>query len=553
MQRVWIAGVVALSHLIARDASAAPCDCDHVLALDVTVADGTTLGVQPGETVCVQGGKRPFLRLQKFKGADGQVIEIRNCEGQVDISNDDKGYALTIEQSNFVHLTGTGDDAFMYGFRSRGSRTGPDYAAMSVAIGELSSDIEVDHVEAYEAGFAGFMVKTDPRCDGSANLGNFVMYNSKLHHNYIHDTGGEGIYFGSTGYGGREYTCDGVKKLLYPHEHHGADIHDNIIEDTDWDGAQIGVTPKGCAFYRNRVQRVGLVKELYQWQGLQIGGASACEVWGNVFADGPANGVFVFGADDTRVYNNLIVNFGEHGIYANDQDLDLQARYGFAFNTIVGSGEGGLAVFGGKLGPGYAYSNAVVGAAPIGIGNDVPEFVQMANQTADAPDTLGFVDPANRDFHLLADSPLRDAGMVPPELMLDDDLEGTPRDDGAPDIGAFEFSLDPPDPGSTGGDDTGTPGDTGVAEGTDDTGDAGGETAPDESGANTGSGAGESDTPTGAGPTGSATAAATEGGGSSSSDTAGEAGDGGCGCRSTAPDAGVWALGVLVLLRRRRR
>jgi len=58
--------------------------------------------------------------------------------------------------------------------------------------------------------------------------------------------------------------------------------------------------------------------------------------------DGPTNGIFILGADDTRVYNNLVVGFMEHGIYANDQEQDLQARYRFAFNTIVGSGKGGL-------------------------------------------------------------------------------------------------------------------------------------------------------------------------------------------------------------------
>jgi len=79
---------VAWSLVFVEEASAAPCDCDHVLGLEVTVADGAALGVQPGDSVCVQGGARPFLRLQKFTGADGQVVEIRNCEGQVDISND---------------------------------------------------------------------------------------------------------------------------------------------------------------------------------------------------------------------------------------------------------------------------------------------------------------------------------------------------------------------------------------------------------------------------------------------------------------------------------
>ncbi len=536
---------LAASLVFAPRASAAPCDCDHVLGLDAQVVDGAALGVMPGQSVCVQGGQRPFLRLQKFTGAEGQVIEIRNCEGQVDISNDDKGYALTIEQSNFVHLTGTGDDAFEYGFRARGSKDGPDFSAMSVAIGELSSDIEVDHVEAYEAGFAGFMVKTEPRCDGSSNLGAFVMYNVALHHNYIHDTTGEGIYFGSTGYGGREYTCDGVKKLLYPHEHHGADIHDNLIENTGWDGAQIGVTPKDCKFYRNTIRKVGLAGELYQQQGLQIGGASACEIWGNVFMDGPTNGIFILGADDTRVYNNLVVDFMEHGIYANDQEQDLQARYRFAFNTIIGSGKGGLTVFGAKLGPSHAYSNVVIGPAAIGIGGDVPEFVEMGNQTADTPDALGFVDPATRDFHLRMDSPLRDAGVAAPELELADDLDGTPRSDGLPDVGAFEYDPAPPPTSDT---DTGTGDpDTGADE-------TGSEPTTTASSADTGNA--ESGTPptTGASDPGmDTTAGGTDDTGAlTTGDTGGQTSDGGCGCRGAGPTSALWLALVLLVPRRRR-
>jgi len=544
MHRTLLPLAIGLTLLSASEARAAPCDCDHVLGLDAQVVDGTALGVQPGQSVCVQGGQRPFLRLQKFTGTDGQPIQIRNCEGQVDISNDDKGYALTIEQSNFVHLTGTGDDAFEHGFRVRGAKDGPDYSAMSVAIGELSSDIEVDHVEAYEAGFAGFMVKTEPRCDGSSNLGTFVMHNVALHHNYIHDTKGEGIYFGSTGYGGREYTCDGVKKLLYPHEHHGADIHDNLIENTGWDGAQIGVTPKGCQFYRNTIRKVGLGGELYQQQGLQIGGASACEIWGNVLMDGPTNGIFILGADDTRVYNNLVVGFMEHGIYANDQEQDLQARYRFAFNTIVGSGKGGLTVFGAKLGPGYAYSNVVIGSAPIGIGGDILDFVEMANQTADTPDALGFVDPAARDFHLRMDSPLRDAGVAAPELELADDLDGTPRSDGLPDVGAFEFDPDPPptsdtDPG-TGDTDTGA-GETDAAPTT--TATSAADTGSAESGTAATSDPGTDTTAAGA---------TDDTGALTTGDTGGQSSDGGCGCRGAGPTSGLWLALALLVPRRRR-
>src|SRR5690606_30663629 len=152
------------------------------------LVSGAELGVQPGQSVCVRGGPRPFLRLQEFVGAEGTPIEVRNCEGQVEIDNDDRGYGLTVDRSRYVRVTGAGDPEFTYGFKVRASRTGPDYSASGVIVGDLSSDIEVDHIESYESGFAGFIIKTDPRCDGSANLGKFVMYDSRVHHNYIHDT-----------------------------------------------------------------------------------------------------------------------------------------------------------------------------------------------------------------------------------------------------------------------------------------------------------------------------------------------------------------------------
>ncbi|MBA3545017.1 MAG: right-handed parallel beta-helix repeat-containing protein [Nannocystis sp.] len=555
----WI-GVGALLSLPAAQAQAAPCDCDHVLELDQQIVDAGALGVAAGDTVCVRGGPRPFLRLQNFKGEQGKTIEIRNCEGQVDIDNDDKGYGLTIDRSNFVHLTGTGDRAFEYGFKVRAARTGPEYSASSVAIGDLSSDIEVDHVEAYDSGFAGFIVKTDPRCDGSANLGKFVMYNSALHHLYIHDTHGEGIYFGSTGYGGREYTCDGQKVLLYPHEHHGAQLHDILIENTGWDGAQIGVTPKDCAFYRNVIKNVGLAGELYQQQGLQIGGASTCSVWGNVLMDGPTNGLFILGTDDTDIYNNLIVNFKGSAIYINDQKQPLDARNRVAFNTMVQSGGKGLTVFGASLGPGYAYSNVAVGAgaAAFGIGNDVKDFPQLANVSADSPDGLGFVDPAARDFHLLETSMLRDVGVPAPDLAIADDLDGAPRSDGTPDVGAFEFNLEAD---TTGGETTSaeTGADTVSTTGPETTSDATGGPSTATGGPST---ATSGDAPTGgettdsADPTGPAANTTsvdpTETSSASATDTGGEQSDSGCGCNSPGTSAPV-ALTLLVLLRRRRR
>ena len=50
-----------------------------------------------------------------------------------------------------------------------------------------------------------------------------------------------------------------------------------------------------------------------------------------------------------------------------------------------------------------------------------------------------FVDPANGDFHLRSDSPMRNAGVVIPGL---NSLDGPyPYTDNAPSIGAYEYSA----------------------------------------------------------------------------------------------------------------
>ncbi|MCA9684035.1 MAG: hypothetical protein KC457_17675, partial [Myxococcales bacterium] len=252
--------------------AAGECDCDFVIEPDQPSANGTELGVGPGDSVCVRGGAREFLRLYDFVGSSDAWIEIRNCEGRVEIDNPDRGYGLTVDGSRYFRVTGEGDPAHEYGFYVRATRTGPDYSASGVVVAGLSSDYELDHFEVLDSGFAGFNLKTEPTCDGSANLGNFVQYDTRIHHHWIHDTGGEGIYFGSTGYGGREYTCDGQQVLLYPHEHHGVRIHHNLIENTGWDGMQVGVSPIDCNVWANTIRDVGIGGVEYQQQGMQIGG-----------------------------------------------------------------------------------------------------------------------------------------------------------------------------------------------------------------------------------------------------------------------------------------
>jgi len=54
-----------------------------------------------------------------------------------------------------------------------------------------ATNFTIEFVEVSRVGFAGFLVETD-------NEGNATMLNVSIHDNYIHDTGSEGLYLGST-------------------------------------------------------------------------------------------------------------------------------------------------------------------------------------------------------------------------------------------------------------------------------------------------------------------------------------------------------------------
>ena len=97
----------------------------------------------------------------------------------------------------------------------------------------------------------GLVDCADPQCDGSADQGVFVQRDVSLHHLYVHDTGGEGFYIGSTQSNGQPIPCDGTQEVHQPHYLEGIHVHHNIIERTGWDGAQIGMARSDCAFFAN--------------------------------------------------------------------------------------------------------------------------------------------------------------------------------------------------------------------------------------------------------------------------------------------------------------
>jgi hypothetical protein len=487
----------------------AQCDCDHQIQPGTEAVNGTELGVQPGETVCIMAGAYSFIRFREIRGEEGNPVTVVNCGGVVEVKNTDRAYAIDFQgSSHHFRLTGTGDSSTMFGFRVSAPDVEP-YPGVGLWFLDKSTDYEVDHVEVYETGFAGVMAKTDPLCDGSADQDVFIQKNVRLHHLWVHDTGGEGFYVGSTQSNGHTITCNEQQEVHQPHFLEGIEIDHVLVEDTGWDGAQVGMARQGCVVRDSVIRRVGLAGEQYQQQGLQIGSWSRCHVRRNVLSDGQAMGVFVLGAYDTTVADNVIMRFAEDAVYANANELPDPVSYRLVHNTLGGFGGNAARVFG-DLVTGVAWNNLVLGSeGAIAAGGDVTWSEEGNLFVADAA-AAGFVDASADDYHLADDSPARAAGVDHTADGFDVDLDGMLRAS-PPAVGAYEHADDSP-----------------------------GEAAGGAGGDGPGAGPG----PVGAGG-GVSGAGASPGSGASSGATDGD-GDDGCGCRlARSAPAGHWAVVVL--------
>ncbi len=405
--------------------------------------NGTELGIEAGDVVCLMAGAYPYIRFREIRGTADAPIVIKNCGGVVDVANSDRGYGVDFQGSSaFFRFTGTGDTSAPYGIRISASRRGPDYPGMGLWFLDKSTDYEADHIEVHDVGFAGVMAKTDPLCDGSADQGTFTQRNVRIHHMWVHHTGGEGFYVGSTQANGQAINCGGASVTRQPHYLEGIELDHNLVEDTEWDGMQVGMAREGCAVHDNVIRRVGSAGEQYQQQVLQIGSFSRCDVRRNRLSNGPQMGVIVLDAADTLIADNVIAHVGEDGIYANLRSDGAPAGYRMIHNTIVDFGGAAIRVFGPALTESAAINNLVIGdSADVTAGNDV-DWQSDHNVFAASLSAAGFV--GSEDFHIDQDSPARGAGVDLTGEGFALDFDQRPRAM-PPSAGAYEIEADVPD------------------------------------------------------------------------------------------------------------
>lgn len=330
-------------------ATTGDCGCTYTVPASAYRVDALALGLKPGAVICLKAGVAyKNLVFKNVRGTATAPIIIKNCGGTAVVNGSNGWFGIRTEFSSHFRITGGNVDG-TYGLRITGGR-------QSIHLDMLTTNVEVDHVEISNSGFAGIMAKTDPTCDDRTIRGNFVMRNVVLHDNYIHDTAAEGFYVGHNNYLKGISTSCGTR---LPHVLEGVKIYDNLIRNSGWESIQIASTPKGAQVYNNRIENYGVKNKLYQNHGVQFGEGGVARFHGNIIKGGKGNGIMILGVGDNFVYNNVIVNTGGHGIFCDDRTA---TGVGFKFinNTIVNTGKDGIRLYADNVPMNLVYNNIIV-------------------------------------------------------------------------------------------------------------------------------------------------------------------------------------------------
>ncbi len=299
--------------------------------------------VKPGDTVYIQSGDRAELLIRNFHGTPDNPIIFAPLSGTNPVViRSNNSYGISIRHCSYIRLTGWQGTHDKYGIQVLELTND---SAAGVSASNNSTDVELDHLEIAHTGFAGIMAKTEPQCDDPLTLrpGGFIQRNTWIHHCFIHDTGGEGIYVGSTKFLGQQLQDCG---LVFPTVLEGVKVYENRIERTGWDGIQVSSAISDCKIYDNTLIDCSTEQYESQMSGIIIGGGTLSDCYNNLIKDCYGTGILVFGDGGTRVFNNLIIRPAkryapndatkrEHGIYLNDMTLNHKTYYGVFNNTIV--------------------------------------------------------------------------------------------------------------------------------------------------------------------------------------------------------------------------
>jgi gliding motility-associated-like protein len=426
------------------------CGCKFTIApgAGITYFNGVASGVQPGDVICLQAGSKGGVQFTDVRGTAANPVIIKNCGGQALVGGPTINNAMLFINSQFIRLTGTGDVATQYGIKIVGTAPG----TQGLAAVALSTDFEIDHMEIQNAGYNGMMLKSDPSttcANTTAVRPNFTMRNMRIHDNYVHDTGGEGIYLGVSFYNGTTLYCGSTQ---YNHEVRGVRIYNNRFENNGREAIQVGSGVADVEVYNNQVYNYGQANLSAQNGGIQFGLGTVGRMYNNFIKGGRGPAIAIQGIGNDYIYNNVIVNPGEQAITINTRptplttDIVNQGFIGGVYvinNTFVGVGTKGVIEEFINNAPGNRLFNnlIVASSSPWDKTYTYTDWQKGNNVVVPLLASANFVNPSADDYRLVAGSPAINAGRDVTSFGVTFDYANVARPaGGAWDAGAFELA-----------------------------------------------------------------------------------------------------------------
>ena len=384
----------------ALSTQAQDCGCDHVInppqdRATSLILDGETMGVKPGETVCLSAGFYMQIRFLRMSGEPGNPVVIKNCGGLVEIGDAvtfGRWYAIDLAFSNYVQLTGSGTPGVRYGIKL--GKSGDS----SLKIG-ASTDTEIDHLDIGNANFAGILAKTDYK--GNVPPDAPEMNNVNIHDNYIHDTRGEGMYIGETTTPGQDFRH--------------LEIWNNIVTRTGLDLLQVANAVEDVKVHHNVLYKSGLRNVLFQNKGLQIGDNCVGEYNNNFIIGSASNAMIVMGSGNLDIYNNYLQGAGDPGIFIDNRSVTLPGTPVNLRNNYLMEVRETVPFFNvfNEVNPVNITGNFVEGSnVVVGYGSGAGAKVTVSGTTVGPIERVQFTDVTIDDFSLPEGSPYEGMGLL---------------------------------------------------------------------------------------------------------------------------------------------
>jgi hypothetical protein len=432
--------MTASDETISAASTTTDCGCTYTVpaSTNALTVDGAKLGIKPGAVICLSGTYKNLF-FKNMRGTATQPITIKNC-GTVNINASGTSYGIKTQLSSFIHITGGTGTA--RGIKITGGQ-------QSVTLEYLTTNVELDHVEIGYSGFAGIMAKTDPTCDDATIRGNFTMYDVRIHDNYVHDTGGEGLYVGHSFWGTGVSTSCGQR---YPHAIEGLKIYNNTVKNSGWESIQVGSAPKGAEVYNNHIENYGVANKLYQNNGVQFGEGAPGKFYGNFIKGGKNIALIILGNGENFIHDNVIVNAGQDAVFIDDRVTG--PGFKLINNTIINPKTNGFRLYSDLVPVNDVYNNIIVNPGSYSTyvyprtGNDA--YVYFLNKTMPRDmknnyftrdiNAVKFVNAAADNYALTSTSPALNKGINISLFNISVDFVQKQRLAGISyDIGAYEF------------------------------------------------------------------------------------------------------------------